>query len=146
MMMESSSSPSQCIPDDWLKHEEYLQHAVIPPIFLSSNYTRRTGQHPNRTQYSYSRGSNPNSTALSDVLGRLYRCQPAILACSGMSALSITLREWLSPRVDRIVYVIDVEMYCDTTRLVKDLAIDARVAPSLTRRRISTTASSDTFR
>ncbi|MCH8073124.1 MAG: cystathionine gamma-synthase [Proteobacteria bacterium] len=68
--------------------------AVVPPLYLSSNYTfAGFGQ---KRQYDYCRSGNPTRDALADALTRLEGGAGAVITSSGMAALTL-LTQLLKP-------------------------------------------------
>ena len=67
------------------------QHgAVIPPLYLSSNYTFE-GFGQKRT-YDYTRSGNPTRDTLGDALATLEGGAGAVITSSGMSALDVVFQ------------------------------------------------------
>lgn len=120
-------------------HAEFLSHSVSPPIFLSSTWQKRTGQHANRTQYSYSRNRNPNFSMLETAINKIYGSTETVLACSGMAAISMILNtvyqaesesrakaqaqgDPTNPETSKsMVFLADTELYSGTTKLLKEM-------------------------
>lgn len=68
--------------------------AVVPPLYLSSNYTFAGFGEPR--QYDYTRSGNPTRDALGDALAELEGGAGAVITASGMGALNV-LVQLLSP-------------------------------------------------
>ncbi|MBL8532036.1 MAG: cystathionine gamma-synthase [Hyphomonadaceae bacterium] len=69
--------------------EDSAQGAVIPPLYLSANYSF-TGFGEKRT-YDYTRSGNPTRAQLADALAKLERGAGAVITSSGMSAVDLVL-------------------------------------------------------
>lgn len=71
--------------------ETDAQHgAVVPPLYLSSNYTFKAfGE---KRQYDYTRSGNPTRDALADALCELEGGAGATVTSSGMAALNLVLQ------------------------------------------------------
>ena len=71
--------------------ESDTQHgAVMPPLYLSSNYTfAGLGE---KRQYDYSRSGNPTRDALAEALASLEGGEAAVITSSGMAALNLVLQ------------------------------------------------------
>ena len=97
--------------------ESDTQHgAVVPPLYLSSNYAfAGFGQ---KRQYDYTRSGNPTRDALGDALSDLEGGAGAVVTASGMGALNV-LSQLLSPG-DLLVAPHDC--YGGTYRLYEALA------------------------
>lgn len=64
-------------------------HAVVPPLYLSTNYEFKTfGQVP---IYDYARGANPTRTLLEEALAALENGAGALVTNCGMSAINLLL-------------------------------------------------------
>ncbi len=64
------------------------QHgAVVPPIYLSTNYTFKTFGQPR--QYDYARSGNPTRSALADALAKLEGGAGAVVTATGMAAVTL---------------------------------------------------------
>lgn len=93
------------------------QHgAVIPPLFLSSNYTF-AGFNEKR-EYDYTRSGNPTRDALADALTELEGGAGAVVTSSGMAAINLVMQV-LKPG-DLVVAQHDC--YGGTYRLLDNLA------------------------
>lgn len=91
--------------------------AVVPPIYLSTNY-RFTGLRGSGT-YDYSRSGNPTRTVLADALAELDGGAGAVVTASGMAAITTTLLATV-PRGGVVVAPHDA--YGGTWRLLDALA------------------------
>lgn len=71
--------------------ESDTQHgAVMPPLYLSSNYAfAGLGE---KRQYDYSRSGNPTRDALAEALASLEGGEAAVITSSGMAALNLVLQ------------------------------------------------------
>ncbi len=66
------------------------QHgAVVPPLYLSSNYTFEEFGKPR--QYDYSRSGNPTRSTLADTLAKLEGGAGAVVTSTGMSAATLVI-------------------------------------------------------
>ncbi|MBY5993165.1 cystathionine gamma-synthase [Ferrimonas balearica] len=64
------------------------QHgAVVPPIYLSTNYTFEDFGQPR--QYDYARSGNPTRSALADTLAKLEGGAGAVVTATGMAAVTL---------------------------------------------------------
>ncbi|ADN77710.1 cystathionine gamma-synthase [Ferrimonas balearica DSM 9799] len=64
------------------------QHgAVVPPIYLSTNYTFEDFGQPR--QYDYARSGNPTRSALADALAKLEGGAGAVVTATGMAAVTL---------------------------------------------------------
>ncbi len=64
-------------------------HAVVPPLYLSSNFEfPALGELP---QYDYARGGNPTRTLLQNALADLEQGEGAVVTNCGMSAINLML-------------------------------------------------------
>lgn len=91
--------------------------AVVPPVYLSTNY-RFTGLRASRT-YDYSRSGNPTRTHLADALAELDGAAGAVVTASGMGAITTAIMA-LVGRGDTVVAPHDA--YGGTWRLLDALA------------------------
>ena len=64
--------------------------AVVPPLYLSSNYT--FAGFGEKRQYDYCRSGNPTRAALADALAALEGGAGAVITSSGMAALNLVLQ------------------------------------------------------
>ncbi|MCH1920742.1 cystathionine gamma-synthase [Shewanella sp. A3A] len=68
--------------------ESDIQHgAVVPPIYLSTNYA--FDGHKTPRAFDYSRSGNPTRSILGDALGELERGCPGVITASGMAAITL---------------------------------------------------------
>ncbi|MBY6187297.1 cystathionine gamma-synthase [Marinobacter hydrocarbonoclasticus] len=68
--------------------ETDTQHgAVVPPIYLSTNYTFEDFGQPR--QYDYARSGNPTRSALADALAKLEGGAGAVVTATGMAAVTL---------------------------------------------------------
>ena len=71
--------------------ESDTQHgAVVPPLYLSSNYA--FAAFDKKRQYDYTRSGNPTRDALADALTTLEGGEAAVVTSSGMAALTLVLQ------------------------------------------------------
>jgi cystathionine gamma-synthase len=71
--------------------ESDTQHgAVVPPLYLSSNYA--FAGFDEKRQYDYTRSGNPTRDALADALTTLEGGEAAVVTSSGMAALTLVLQ------------------------------------------------------
>jgi len=61
--------------------------AVVPPLYLSTNYTFSEFAKPR--EYDYSRSGNPTRSALSDTLAKLEGGAQAVVTATGMAAATL---------------------------------------------------------
>ena len=93
------------------------QHgAVVPPLYLSSNYSFAAFGEPR--QYDYTRSGNPTRDALADALTQLEGGAGAVITGSGMGALNVMV-QLLSPGD---LLVVPHDCYGGTFRLYEALA------------------------
>lgn len=64
-------------------------HAVVPPLYFSSNYEFPEFGHV--PQYDYARGGNPTRTLLQDALTEMEQGAGAVVTSCGMSAINLVL-------------------------------------------------------
>jgi cystathionine gamma-synthase len=64
--------------------------AVVPPLYLSSNFTFAT--YGEKRQYDYTRSGNPTRDALADALTSLEGGAGAVVTSSGMAAITLILQ------------------------------------------------------
>ncbi|MBX2811549.1 MAG: PLP-dependent transferase [Myxococcales bacterium] len=104
--------------------QDTAQGAIVPPIYLSSNFSFAKFGQP-RT-YDYTRSGNPTRAELEKALAELEGGQGASCTSSGMSAVTLALhtfvlhREHKHPRLGRVVAQHDC--YGGTHRLLTSLA------------------------
>ncbi|MGL5391053.1 MAG: cystathionine gamma-synthase [Shewanella sp.] len=68
--------------------ESDTQHgAVVPPIYLSTNYAFNGHQHPR--EFDYSRSGNPTRCQLAEALAKLEQGSTAVVTASGMAAVTL---------------------------------------------------------
>ncbi len=92
------------------------QHgAVVPPLYLSSNYSFAGFGEPR--QYDYTRSGNPTRDALGDALTQLEGGAGAVVTASGMGALNVMV-QLLSPGD---LLVVPHDCYGGTFRLYEAL-------------------------
>jgi cystathionine gamma-synthase len=97
--------------------ESDSQHgAVVPPIYLSSNFAFEGYRAPRR--YDYTRSGNPTRDQLSDALADLEEGAGAVVTCTGLAAITLILATL--PAGARVVMPFDC--YGGTYRLVAALA------------------------
>ncbi|MGB5166356.1 MAG: cystathionine gamma-synthase [Woeseiaceae bacterium] len=97
--------------------ESDTQHgAVVPPLYLSSNYAfAGFGQ---KREYDYTRSGNPTRDSLADALTELEGGAGAVITASGMGALNV-MCQLLSPGD---VFVVPHDCYGGTFRLYETLS------------------------
>ncbi|MGS0681864.1 cystathionine gamma-synthase [Shewanella sp. 125m-7] len=68
--------------------ESDSQHgAVVPPIYLSTNYS--FDGHKNPRDFDYSRSGNPTRSILGDALAELEKGATGVITCTGMAAITL---------------------------------------------------------
>ena len=68
--------------------ESDTQHgAVVPPIYLSTNYA--FDGHKNPRDFDYSRSGNPTRSILGDAIAELERGATGVVTCTGMAAITL---------------------------------------------------------
>lgn len=68
--------------------ESDTQHgAVVPPIYLSTNYS--FDGHKNPREFDYSRSGNPTRNILGDALAQLEQGTTGVVTCTGMAAITL---------------------------------------------------------
>lgn len=68
--------------------ESDTQHgAVVPPIYLSTNYS--FDGHKNPRKFDYSRSGNPTRCILGEALAELEQGATGIITCTGMAAITL---------------------------------------------------------
>lgn len=76
--------------------ESDAQHgAVIPPLYLSSNFTFEGFGEPR--QYDYTRSGNPTRDLLGNAIAELEGGHASIITATGMGAITVVLHALLSP-------------------------------------------------
>ena len=63
--------------------------AVIPPLYLSTNFTFEGFERPR--QYDYTRSGNPTRDLLANTIAQLEEGVGAVVACTGMAAIDLSL-------------------------------------------------------
>ncbi len=96
--------------------------AVVPPIYLSSNYTFHSPDHPR--DYDYSRAGNPTRDVLADALADLEGGAGATVVATGMAAVTLIVEAFV-PVGGRVVMAHDA--YGGTWRLFTMLAAAGRL-------------------
>jgi cystathionine gamma-synthase len=91
--------------------DDPAQGAVVPPLYLSANYS--FSGYGEKRQFDYSRSGNPTRALLGDALAQLERGAGAVVTSSGMAAIDLVLS--LLPR-DALV-VAPHDCYGGTWRL-----------------------------
>lgn len=92
-------------------------HAVVPPVYLSTNYTFEA---PGVGRgFEYSRSGNPTRRVFADALATLEGGVGATVTSSGMAAITVVLHAFVRPG-DRVV--VPYDCYGGTWRLVQALA------------------------
>ncbi|GIU06492.1 MULTISPECIES: cystathionine gamma-synthase [unclassified Shewanella] len=68
--------------------ESDSQHgAVVPPIYLSTNYS--FDGHKNPRDFDYSRSGNPTRSILGDAIAELEKGSTGVVTCTGMAAITL---------------------------------------------------------
>ncbi|WP_445945193.1 cystathionine gamma-synthase [Shewanella sp.] len=97
--------------------ESDSQHgAVVPPIYLSTNYSFEGHQNPR--EFDYSRSGNPTRNLLAEALAKLEQGHSAVITCTGMAAITL-VTSLLTPDD---VLVIPHDCYGGSYRLFTHLA------------------------
>lgn len=97
--------------------ESDSQHgAVVPPIYLSTNYA--FDGHTTPRQFDYSRSGNPTRSILGNAIGELEKGCPAVITTSGMAAVTLVV-SLLSPED---LLVVPHDCYGGCYRLFTNLA------------------------
>lgn len=96
--------------------------AVVPPIYLSSNYTFHSPDQPR--DYDYSRAGNPTRDVLADALADLEGGAGATVVATGMAAVTLIVEAFV-PVGGRVVMAHDA--YGGTWRLFTMLAAAGRL-------------------
>ena len=91
--------------------------AVVPPIYLSSNYTFEELGTPRR--YDYTRSGNPTRDLLGDALATLEGGAGGVVTTTGMGAITVVVSALLSPGQ---TVVIPHDCYGGTWRLFDSLS------------------------
>ena len=61
--------------------------AVVPPIYLSTNYS--FDGHKNPREFDYSRSGNPTRCILGEALAKLEQGATGVITCTGMAAITL---------------------------------------------------------
>jgi cystathionine gamma-synthase len=61
--------------------------AIVPPIYLSTNYSFDGHNHPR--EFDYSRSGNPTRCILGDALAKLEQGATGVVTCTGMAAITL---------------------------------------------------------
>lgn len=70
--------------------ESDIQHgAIVPPIYLSTNYS--FDGHQNPRDFDYSRSGNPTRSILGDAIAGLERGATGVVTCTGMAAITLVI-------------------------------------------------------
>ncbi|WP_298773117.1 cystathionine gamma-synthase [uncultured Shewanella sp.] len=97
--------------------ESDKQHgAVVPPIYLSTNYS--FDGHKNPREFDYSRSGNPTRTVLGDAIASLEKGESGIVTCTGMAAITLVV-SLLGPED---LLVVPHDCYGGSYRLFTNLA------------------------
>ncbi|ABE53905.1 cystathionine gamma-synthase [Shewanella denitrificans OS217] len=97
--------------------ESDTQHgSVVPPIYLSTNYSFEGHQQPR--EFDYSRSGNPTRNLLAEALAKLEQGHSAVVTCTGMAAITL-VTSLLAPED---VLVIPHDCYGGSYRLFTHLA------------------------
>ena len=89
--------------------------AVVPPIYLSSNFAFEAYGKPRK--YDYTRGANPTRDTLAAALADLEGGAGAVVTCTGLAAITLILS--MLPAGARVLAPFDC--YGGTFRLLKAL-------------------------
>lgn len=97
--------------------ESDTQHgAVVPPIYLSTNYS--FDGHKNPREFDYSRSGNPTRTVLGDAIASLEKGESGVVTCTGMAAITLVV-SLLGPED---LLVVPHDCYGGSYRLFTNLA------------------------
>ncbi|WP_299491390.1 cystathionine gamma-synthase [uncultured Shewanella sp.] len=97
--------------------ESDQQHgAVVPPIYLSTNYS--FDGHKNPRAFDYSRSGNPTRTVLGDAIASLEKGESGVVTCTGMAAITLVV-SLLGPED---LLVVPHDCYGGSYRLFTNLA------------------------
>lgn len=96
---------------------DVAQGAVVPPVYLSTNYSFRGLREPR--EFDYSRAGNPTRSMLAAALAELEGAAGAVVTASGMGAITATLSALAGPGD---VVVAPHDAYGGTWRLLDALA------------------------
>ncbi|GGI80219.1 cystathionine gamma-synthase [Shewanella gelidii] len=90
--------------------------AVVPPIYLSTNYA--FADHTTAGEYDYSRSGNPTRSILGDAIAELEQGSTGVVTCTGMAAITL-VTSLLSPED---LLVVPHDCYGGSYRLFTNLA------------------------
>ena len=97
--------------------ESDTQHgAVVPPIYLSTNYSFEGHQQPR--DFDYSRSGNPTRSILGEVIAELEQGASGVVTCTGMAAITL-VTSLLGPED---LLVVPHDCYGGSYRLFTNLA------------------------
>lgn len=97
--------------------ESDTQHgAVVPPIYLSTNYSFEGHQQPR--DFDYSRSGNPTRSILGDAIAELEKGATGVITCTGMAAITL-VTSLLGPED---LLVVPHDCYGGSYRLFTNLA------------------------
>ncbi|MXR69679.1 cystathionine gamma-synthase [Shewanella sp. JBTF-M18] len=97
--------------------ESDTQHgAVVPPIYLSTNYSFEGHQQPRA--FDYSRSGNPTRSILGDAIAELEQGATGVVTCTGMAAITL-VTNLLGPED---LLVVPHDCYGGSYRLFTNLA------------------------
>lgn len=97
--------------------ESDKQHgAVVPPIYLSTNYSFDGYKNPR--EFDYSRSGNPTRTVLGDAIASLEKGESGVVTCTGMAAITLVV-SLLGPED---LLVVPHDCYGGSYRLFTNLA------------------------
>ncbi|MBB1363770.1 cystathionine gamma-synthase [Shewanella sp. SR44-4] len=97
--------------------ETDTQHgAIVPPIYLSTNYS--FDGHNNPREFDYSRSGNPTRCILGDALAKLEQGATGVVTCTGMAAITL-VTSLLGPED---LLVVPHDCYGGSYRLFTNLA------------------------
>lgn len=97
--------------------ESDTQHgAVVPPIYLSTNYSFEGHQQPRA--FDYSRSGNPTRSILGDAIAELEQGATGVVTCTGMAAITL-VTSLLGPED---LLVVPHDCYGGSYRLFTNLA------------------------
>lgn len=97
--------------------ESDTQHgAVVPPIYLSTNYSFEGHQQPRA--FDYSRSGNPTRSILGDAIAELEKGATGVITCTGMAAITL-VTSLLGPED---LLVVPHDCYGGSYRLFTNLA------------------------
>ncbi|MCG9695580.1 cystathionine gamma-synthase [Shewanella sp. Isolate11] len=97
--------------------ESDTQHgAVVPPIYLSTNYS--FDGHKNPRDFDYSRSGNPTRSILGDAIAELEQGATGVITCTGMAAITL-VTSLLTPED---LLIVPHDCYGGSYRLFTNLA------------------------